>query len=149
MQKSIKKYFHVSQFFDLCNARIIEIINSDGSNPIGSICQKELKMYYYTLEYIQGHFNFRATILLKLDPSSFVWRQIQLNSHHDFSSSVLFDNDHDIDQNWGAAFMENEKYFGKNVGEEIFHFLKANVWLFMTSGEYRSVLICVAWHDLL
>ena len=36
--------------------------------------------------------------------------------------------------------MENEKYFGKKVGEEIFHFLKANVWLFMTSGEYRSVV---------
>ena len=101
-------------------------------------------MYYYTLEYPRA-FQFSCNNFAEIRSSSFVWRQIQLNSHHDFSSSVLFDNDHDIDQNWGAAFMENEKYFGKNVGEEIFHFLKANVWLFMTSGEYRSVLICVAW----
>ena len=85
-------------FFDLCNARIIEIINSDGSNPIGSICQKELKMYYYTLEYPRA-FQFSCNNFAEIRSSSFVWRQIQLNSHHDFSSSVLFDNDHDIDKN--------------------------------------------------
>ena len=94
MQKSIKKYFHVSQFFDLCNARIIEIINSDGSNPIGSICQKELKMYYYTLEYIQGHFNFRATILLKLDPhhlfgDKFNWTVITISAQVFFLTMTM------------------------------------------------------------
>ena len=145
------------QSFDLWIVMLESLRSSISMVPFPkSICQKEGEplTFWYILNIVltPRTFQFRATILMKLDLDYFSFMicllyyigQIQLSSHHDFSawllrSSVLpFDNG----KNWG---IENEKSFGKNVEislfcEEIFHFLKANVLLFMTSGEYRSVV---------